>query len=161
MGIDVIGTVGAPLPSVELKLVAVEETAYTPFPDDPNVNPRGEVWARGSSIISGSHKQPQLTAEVLMADGRFKLGDIGEWTPNGAMRIIDCKNHLVKLPDGEYVAIEKLESRCKPPALVANIWIYAGSLEAFVVGIVVRIEKVLRALSKSLSLLPYSRLVHK
>nr|KAJ3411433.1 long-chain fatty acid-CoA ligase [Polyrhizophydium stewartii] len=152
MEIGTVGTVGAPLPSVELKLVAVEETAYTPFPDDPNVNPRGEVWARGSSIMSGYYKQPQLTAEVLTDDGWFKTGDIGEWMPDGALRIIDRKKNLVKLSNGEYVAIEKLESQYKTSAFVANICIYADSLEAFVVGIVVPIEKELRTLAKSLSL---------
>ncbi|KAH6601899.1 hypothetical protein BASA61_001699 [Batrachochytrium salamandrivorans] len=147
-----LGAVGAPLPCNELKLVAVEDTDYTPFPKDPKDNPRGEVWARGGSIMKGYYKQPNLTSESITPDGWFMTGDIGEWLPDGSLAIIDRKKNLVKLSNGEYVALEKLEAQYKMSVYVTNLCIHADSLESYVVGIIVPSEKHIRDLAKSLGL---------
>jgi long-chain acyl-CoA synthetase len=38
------------------------------------------------------------------------LGDIGEMQPNGVIKIIDRKKNLIKLSQGEYIALEHLEN---------------------------------------------------
>ncbi|GAA5804907.1 hypothetical protein EDC94DRAFT_611871 [Helicostylum pulchrum] len=136
-----LGEVGAPVPCVEVKLVDQPEVGYL-----HNNLPRsqGEIWIRGGSITSGYYKQPELTKEALTEDGWLKTGDIGEWTERGTLQIIDRLKNLVKLSNGEYIALEKLESCYKSCTLVENLCIYADSMYPKPVALMVSLEPVLR-----------------
>lgn len=136
-----LGEVGAPVPCVEVKLVDQPEVGYlhTNLP-----RPQGEIWIRGGSITSGYYKQEENTKEALTEDGWLKTGDIGEWTERGTLSIIDRLKNLVKLSNGEYIALEKLESCYKSCTLVENLCIYADSLYPKPVALMVSLEPVLR-----------------
>lgn len=148
---SVYSIVGAPFPSVEIKLVACN--AYNPNPSDGS-RPQGEIWARGANIMKGYYKQPELTKETLTQDGWLMTGDVGEWREDGSLAIIDRKKNLVKLSHGEYVAIEKLESQYKTSRLIINMCIHADSLQSYIVAIVVPNEPEMAKLFKSLNVTP-------
>ncbi|XP_049352212.1 probable CoA ligase CCL6 [Solanum verrucosum] len=132
------GTVGVPMTTIEARLESVPEMGYDALASVP----RGEICLRGKTLFSGYHKREDLTKSVLV-DGWFHTGDIGEWQPDGAMKIIDRKKNIFKLSQGEYVAVENIEgvySRCP---LVTSIWIYGNSFESFLVAVVVPERKAL------------------
>ncbi|KAL9333430.1 hypothetical protein Peur_073569 [Populus x canadensis] len=127
-----VGTVGVPMTTIESRLESVPEMGY----DALSSVPRGEICLRGSTLFSGYHKREDLTNEVLV-DGWFHTGDIGEWQPNGAMKIIDRKRNIFKLSQGEYVAAENLENVYLRCPHITSIWVYGNSFESFLVAVVV------------------------
>nr|AUD66219.1 long-chain acyl-CoA synthetase 2 [Prunus sibirica] len=126
-----MGTVGVPMTTIETRLESVPEMGY----DALSSVPRGEICLRGKSLFSGYHKQQDLTEEVLV-DGWFHTGDIGEFQPNGAMKIIDRKKNIFKLSQGEYVAVENIESKYLQCPLITSIWVYGNSFESFLIAVV-------------------------
>nr|GEZ60677.1 long chain acyl-CoA synthetase 4-like [Tanacetum cinerariifolium] len=125
------GTVGPPLPNVDVCLMSVPDMGY----DALASTPRGEILLRGNSLFSGYYKREDLTKEVLV-DGWFHTGDIGEWQPDGSMKVIDRKKNIFKLSQGEYVSVENLESVFSLVPSVDSIWIYGNSFESFLVAVV-------------------------
>lgn len=90
------GTVGVPVPGVEVKL-----------------GPDGEILARGPNIMVGYLGMPEKTAEAIDADGWFHTGDLGGWTPEGLLKITGRKKLQFKLKNGEYVSPETVEKAMK------------------------------------------------
>ncbi|KAJ8460676.1 hypothetical protein OPV22_033602 [Ensete ventricosum] len=129
---SMMGTVGVPAATIEARLESVSELGYDALSDVA----RGEICLRGNTLFSGYHKRADLLDEVLV-DGWFHTGDIGEWQPNGAMKIIDRKKNIFKLSQGEYVAVEVVENTYMQCPLVTSVWVYGNSLESFLVGVVV------------------------
>jgi long-chain acyl-CoA synthetase len=125
------GHVGCLLPSLEVKLVTVEDMGY--FADAET--PRGEIWIRGPVVSKGYFKDPEKTAEDFDKDGFFHTGDIGQWLPNGALKIIDRKKNIFKLSQGEYVAAEALEGKYVLTPYLSRVWIYGDSMKAVLVAV--------------------------
>ncbi|CEP13006.1 hypothetical protein [Parasitella parasitica] len=137
------GQVGAPVPCCEIKLVDVPDANYL----STNAKPQGEVWVRGPSITKGYWKRDDITQETMTEDNWLQTGDIAEWNENGTLTIIDRKKNLVKLSNGEYIALEKLESIYKSCIYVTNVCVYADSLYAKPIAVAVVSEPVIRKLA--------------
>ena len=71
-------------------------------------------------------------------------GDIGEFDKYGHLRIIDRKKNLVKTLNGEYIALEKLESVYRSSPIVGNICVHAAQDQAQPVAIIVPVEAALK-----------------
>ncbi|GER42815.1 long-chain-fatty-acid CoA ligase [Striga asiatica] len=131
-----IGTVGSPFVYSEVCLKEVEDMGYDPLGNPP----RGEICLRAKTPFAGYYKNPELTQEVVK-DGWFHTGDIGEMLPNGVVKIIDRKKNLIKLSQGEYVAVEYLEKVYTITPVIEDIWVYGDSFKSMLVSVVVPNEE--------------------
>uniref|UniRef100_A0A8C1LW93 Arachidonate--CoA ligase n=1 Tax=Cyprinus carpio TaxID=7962 RepID=A0A8C1LW93_CYPCA len=125
------GHVGAPLPCAMVKLTDIPDMNYYAK------NGEGEICIRGHSVFRGYLKDEERTGETLDADGWLHTGDVGQWLPNGTLRIVDRKKHIFKLSQGEYIAPEKIENvytRCVP---VLQVFVHGDSLQSYLIGVVV------------------------
>ena len=91
------------------------------------------------------------TREVVDADGWLHTGDVGEWTSNGALRIIDRTKHIFKLSQGKYIAPERLEDVYIRSRWIAQIFIDGTGNEERVVAIVIPDEEYIKKNFKAAS----------
>ncbi|XP_030838353.1 long-chain-fatty-acid--CoA ligase 3 [Strongylocentrotus purpuratus] len=136
-----IGHVGPPVTTTQVKLVDWPEGGYT-NKDKPN--PRGEVIVGGQNIAMGYYQMDQLTKEVFIQDNGiryFCTGDIGEFLPDGSLKIIDRKKDLVKLQTGEYISLATIENFLKKSPFIDNICVYADPLYDYCLALIVPYKK--------------------
>ena len=100
------GTVGIPIDNVEVKIA-----------ED------GEILCKGPNIMKGYYNRPDLTAEVIDAEGWFHTGDIGELSDDGFLRITDRKKEIFKTAGGKYVAPQIIENKFKESVLIEQVMV--------------------------------------
>jgi long-chain acyl-CoA synthetase len=93
---NVIGTVGEPIPGVEVRIA-----------DD------GEILARGPGRFAGYWQNPDATAAAIDAEGWYHTGDLGAFTKEGMLTFRGRKKDMLALPDGQKVYAEDLEAILK------------------------------------------------
>jgi long-chain acyl-CoA synthetase len=82
------GSVGLPLPGIELRLV--DEDGEDVEPGDP-----GEVWVRGPNVFQGYFNDDEATAAALTPDGWLRTGDVGTEDADGYLYLVDRKRDLI------------------------------------------------------------------
>jgi long-chain acyl-CoA synthetase len=139
---NVLGDIPA---SIEIKLVDFPDAGYL----TKNNPPQGEIFIRGGSVTSGYYDNEEETKAALTEDGWFMTGDIGEFDRNGNLNIIDRKKNLVKTLNGEYIALEKLESVYRSSPVVGNICVYAAEDQDKPIAVIVPVEVALKKIASS------------
>jgi long-chain acyl-CoA synthetase len=87
------GSIGPPLPGVEVRLVEVDGGGSGAT--DVLVGDPGEIWARGDNVFAGYWKDPEATERVLDADGWLHTGDLAILDDDGWLRLVDRAKDLI------------------------------------------------------------------
>jgi len=142
-----VGHVGGPTNVVEIVLIDVPEMGYLHTDTSHQGKPcrgRGEICIRGPNVFKGYYKDEEKTRETIDEEGWLHSGDVGLWTPDGQLRIIDRKKNIFKLANGEYVAAEKIENILMQSLLIGQCFVHGDSYQTALVGIIVPDEEVVR-----------------
>ena len=70
----------------------------------------GEIWAKGPNVMKGYYKEPELTSEVITADGWFKTGDLGKFDKDKFLYIRGRLKNIIIGASGENIYPEEIES---------------------------------------------------
>ena len=126
-----VGTVGRPIPTVEVRLA-----------ED------GEILVKGTCVMQGYFGKPDATKEILSPEGWLATGDIGRFDADGYLIITDRKKELLKTAGGKYVAPAPIENLLKTSPYILNA-IVVGNQRKFCSALVVLNAAVVRSEAKS------------
>lgn len=113
------GTVGPPLPGVEVK-----------------ISDGGEICCRGHNVMLGYYKDPERTKEVIDEEGWFHTGDMGLITPEGLVQITGRLKSIFKTSFGKYINPQKIEEKCCESPFIDNMVVY-GENQKFAAALIV------------------------
>ena len=115
-----IGTVGPPLPGVEIRLA-----------ED------GEVQVKGDLIMKGYRNLPDKTAETIDDEGWLSTGDIGELDEDGYLKIVDRKKELIINAAGKNMSPASIEAHLKSASPLIGQAVAIGDARPYNVALIV------------------------
>lgn len=124
-------------PVIDYKLLDVPELGY--FNTDKPY-PRGELAVKSARFMAGYYNRPDLTATMFDEDGYYKTGDIMAEVGPDRLRYVDRRNNVIKLAQGEFVAVSRLEALYSTSPLIHQIYIYGNSERSFLLAVIVPTE---------------------
>lgn len=114
-----IGTVGRPLPGIEVR-----------------ISGEGEILVKGPTVTPGYYRNPRANAEAFTDDGFFRTGDAGYINESGAIVLTERIKDLFKTSNGKYIAPQMLESRLAENKYIDEVAVI-GDQRKFVTALVV------------------------
>ncbi len=114
------GTVGRPIPGVEIRL------------DDD-----GELLVRGDTVMPGYRNQPEKTAETIGPDGWLRTGDVGRIDDDGFLTIIDRKKELIINAAGKNMSPANIEQQLKQGSPLIGQAMAIGDARPYNVALIV------------------------
>lgn len=112
------GTVGMPLPGIEIKIAE-----------------NGEVCCRGHNVMMGYYKDEALTKSVIDQDGWFHTGDIGMINEKGQLILTGRLKSLFKTSFGKYINPQVIEDKVSESPFVEHI-VVVGEGEKFAAALI-------------------------
>ncbi|HXE74312.1 MAG TPA: AMP-binding protein [Candidatus Xenobia bacterium] len=109
----VFGSVGKPIPGVEVKILPPESGADREAGD-------GEVAIRGATVMPGYFNRPDATAEALK-DGWLLSGDLGYLDAHGRLFITGRKKEIIVLSSGKNIYPEEIEAHYQQSPFIKEI----------------------------------------
>ena len=113
------GTVGLPLPGVEVK-----------------IGDQNEIICRGHNVMQGYYKEPALTAEVIDPDGWLHTGDTGRFTDEGQLVITGRLKSIFKTSFGKYVNPQLIEEKFTQSPFIENMMV-VGENQKFAAALII------------------------
>lgn len=109
-GKNKLGSIGPPIPNVQVKI-------------DPQT---GELLVKGDNVMKGYYNLPELTAEVIDADGWLHTGDIARIDKDGYIFITGRIKSMIVLSGGKKVFPEEVEAVLEKSPKFAEICVFGG-----------------------------------
>ncbi|MCV7196894.1 carboxylic acid reductase [Mycobacterium angelicum] len=127
-------------PVLAYKLVDVPDLGYF-LTDQPF--PRGELLVKTEGMFTGYYQRPEVSAEVFDADGFYRTGDVMAQVGPDSLVYLDRRNNVLKLAQGEFVAVSKLEPLFADSPLIRQAYVYGNSARAYLLAVIVPAEDAL------------------
>ena len=127
-------------PVLDYKLVDVPDLGY--FRTD-RPHPRGELLVKSDGMFPGYYRRPELTAEMFDENGYYRTGDVFAETGPDQLVYLDRRNNVLKLSQGEFVTVSKLEALFGNSPLVRQIYLYGNSARSYLLAVIVPTDEAL------------------
>jgi long-chain acyl-CoA synthetase len=109
--------------------------AFYPKPGDVGIPPsgwsvrlaeNGEIQVYGEDMFEGYWKHPELTSEVYSADGWLKTGDMGEWTPDGNLKITGRIRDTIVTSGGKTLSPTYIENALRSSHYISEAVVFGN-----------------------------------